>query len=141
MALWINFLFSSNSCNQQLHISGPCVSQTIFTFWFHPQSRKKKIHLISSQWIFCKYRIDILYMIFLQQKNKKENSPISYIINSRNFRRCKLCVIGPATWRVDPAASNPFLQNCIVNCKINNFINFSPLFFQHLIKLQIKIIT
>jgi hypothetical protein len=47
-------------------------------------------------------------------------------------------MVGSATGWVYPASSNSLLKDCVVNRKIENFVNFSTLFIQHLIKLQRK---
>lgn len=62
----------------------------------------------------------------------------SYIINPRNLGRSKLCMVGSATGWVYPASSNSLLKDCVINCKIEHFVNFSTLFLQHLIKLKRK---
>ena len=61
-----------------------------------------------------------------------------YIISARNLGRSKFCMVGSATGWVYPASSNSLLKDCVINRKIEHFVNFSTLFIQHLIKLQRK---
>lgn len=63
---------------------------------------------------------------------------LTHIIYTWNSRRCKFCMVGSTTSRVDPATRNPLLQDRIVNCEIEHLIDFNSLPFKHLIKLQSK---
>lgn len=59
----------------------------------------------------------------------------TYIIKTINFGGCKFSVVRPTTGRVYPTTCDPLLQYGIINCKVENFINFGSLLFQHLIQL------
>jgi len=47
-------------------------------------------------------------------------------------------VVTPATRWVDPSPGYSFLQDCVINSKVENFVNFSSSPLKHLIELQTK---
>lgn len=106
--------------------------------------KKKNVHSLTS--LFVATFSQLQYMHFKIQLNQmwsqkyvKEGSfMFPYIINTRNLGRRKFCMVCSATGRMDPAASDPLLQNCIIDCKIKHLVNFSSLLLKHFIKLHIK---